>query len=450
VIPRSTSLIVVLAVGASACAARPRPVTAPAPAHHDYVYPSVPADLSRAFAQASRDHAAAWQALLGGDEAQSGRRFSAILRSTPGFYPSETALGYVALAARRNDAALEAFDHVLSRQAGYAPALAGRGEALLASGREADALAAFDAAVAADASLEAVKQRAELLRLRVVEQALGSARQLASEGKWPQAEAAYAHVLAVSPDNAVALGEAAAVERRLGKSQSAKAYAERALWNDPGDIRSALIVADVLVEEGRADEALAALERARDATPSGELDDRIAGLRARAAEAALPEEYRAIPESPQVTRAQLAALVGIRFGPLLGGAAPARTVLVTDARASWAQPWILKVVAAGIMDVYPNHTFEPQRRIDRAELAQVATRLLALAATQTGRRGDYGSAARAFSDIGPGHLAYPAASAAVAAGVMDVAEGGAFGPSLRATGPEAMATVRRLEELLRP
>lgn len=448
--PRSVALIVLLAASVAACAPRPRPVTAPAPAQHEYVYPSVPADLLQAFVQPSRDHAAAWQLLLAGQEAESGRRFSAILRRAPGFYPSETALAYVAVAARRNEAALDAFERVLSRQAAYPSALAGRGEALLALGREYDALSALDAAVAADPSLESVRQRAELLRLRLVEQGLGSARQLAREGMWAEAEAAYAHLLAISPDNAVALGEVADVERRLGKGQAAKAYAERALAADPGDVKAALVIADVLEGEGRADEALALVERVRRVTSSSELDSRISALRARADEAALPEQYRSLPGSPQVTRAQLAALVGIRFDRLLDAAAPSRTALVTDARGNWAQPWILRVVAAGIMDVYPNHTFEPQRWIDRAELAQVATRLLALGAGRTGRDGSSSPDPLTFTDVGPGHLAYPAASAAVAAGVMDVLDDGAFGPSRRATGAEAIETMTRLEERLRP
>jgi hypothetical protein len=52
-----------------------------------------------------------------------------------------------------------------------------------------------------------------------------------------------------------------------------------------------------------------------------------------------------------------------------------------------------------------------------------------------------------FSDMAPTHLAYPAASAAVASGVLTTLPDGSFQPSRIVTGAEATQTVRRLEEL---
>ena len=52
-----------------------------------------------------------------------------------------------------------------------------------------------------------------------------------------------------------------------------------------------------------------------------------------------------------------------------------------------------------------------------------------------------------FSDLSTSHLAYPAASAAVASGVMKAASENAFQPSRPVTGPEAIEAVSRLEAL---
>jgi hypothetical protein len=52
-----------------------------------------------------------------------------------------------------------------------------------------------------------------------------------------------------------------------------------------------------------------------------------------------------------------------------------------------------------------------------------------------------------FTDLQSGHLAYPAASTAVASGVMTTSPDGAFQPSLPVTGAEAIVMVERLKRL---
>ena len=52
-----------------------------------------------------------------------------------------------------------------------------------------------------------------------------------------------------------------------------------------------------------------------------------------------------------------------------------------------------------------------------------------------------------FSDLTASHLAYPAASAAVASGVMTVGTDNAFQPSRAITGAEAIDAVGRIEAL---
>ena len=57
------------------------------------------------------------------------------------------------------------------------------------------------------------------------------------------------------------------------------------------------------------------------------------------------------------------------------------------------------------------------------------------------------SARPRFSDLAPTHLAYPAASLAVGANVLQVGPGDAFQPSRAITGAEAVETVGKLETL---
>jgi hypothetical protein len=123
-------------------------------------------------------------------------------------------------------------------------------------------------------------------------------------------------------------------------------------------------------------------------------------------------------------------------------------VVVTDTRGNWAGPWILSVSRTAIMETYPNHTFQPQALVHRGDLAFAVSRALALIAAERPREAEAWRGARAgFPDLPPGHLSYPAASVAVQSGVMAAAEDGTFQLSRPVTGAEALAAIRKLEEL---
>ncbi len=100
------------------------------------------------------------------------------------------------------------------------------------------------------------------------------------------------------------------------------------------------------------------------------------------------------------------------------------------------------------MEVYPNHTFQPAAIVRRGDLAEAASRVLSLiAAEKPALASSWRSANRQFTDVPPAHLSYPAASVAVEAGVMQALEDGSFQLSRLVTGAEAVAAVKKLEDL---
>ena len=100
------------------------------------------------------------------------------------------------------------------------------------------------------------------------------------------------------------------------------------------------------------------------------------------------------------------------------------------------------------MEVYPNHTFQPHATVRRGDLAQAASRALALVAAERPRlAAAWRNSKRRFPDLNPGHPSYPAAALAVEAGVMTTAEDGSFALTRPVTGAEAVAAVRAIEEL---
>ena len=100
------------------------------------------------------------------------------------------------------------------------------------------------------------------------------------------------------------------------------------------------------------------------------------------------------------------------------------------------------------MDPFVNHTFQPRTAVRRVDLAQVVNRLLLKVAEVTPRQPHPWLSARVkFPDLNASHLAYPAASAAVASGVMSADANASFQPSRPVTGQEAIDVVNRIAAL---
>jgi tetratricopeptide (TPR) repeat protein len=441
-------LVAMVLVGAAGCGAKPvtAPVAPGAPHFPEFVFPAAPDGLAPA--DVTTHHESAWQLLQGGDAKAADREFTAILKLAPTFYPSEAGLGYAALARRDAGAAVAHFDKALAANPAYAAALAGKGDALLAQGRNDAALEAFEAAVAADSSLTALPPRIDALRFRQAQDVVANARKAADAGRFDEARRAYEGAIAASPDSAFLHRELAVVERRAGDTAAAVAQAQQAVKLDPGDTRALALIAEIYEGDKQWAKAADAYAAVNAIEPSEALVAKIDQMRQKAALELMPAEYQAIDGTPSVTRAQLAALIGVHLEDLLRRARGSNAVLTTDTRTSWAAPWIMAVTRAGVMDAFPNHTFQPSAMVRRGDLASAASRVLTLIAAEKPKLATKWRDARPrFSDLSPAHLSYPAAARSVSAGVMAPLEGETFQLARAVTGAEALDAVSKLEAL---
>ena len=447
VLRASIGALALVAVALAGCAKRPPVAPAPgAPRYPDFVEPVAP--TGTAPSEVIDSHAAGWQWLQAGDLRNAERNFSAVLKVAKDFYPSEAGLGYVALARKDEKAALAHFDRAVAVNPRYAPALAGRGDALLAAKQNAAALESFEAALAADPSLALLASRIEVLRFQAARSSVDAAQKAAAAGRLADARDAYVQAIAASPQSAFLYRELAGVERLDGRLDAALERAQKAVELDPNDARNLVALGETYEARQEYAKATDAFAGALAIEPSDALEDRIGDLRARAAFAAMPEEYKSIERSPAVNRAELAALLGVHLDDLIKSAGRRNAVVITDMRGSWAAPWIMSVARAGLMEAYPNHTFQPAALVRRGDLARAASHALALIAARNPKlAASWRDARRTFPDVSPGHLLYPAASLAVEAGVMTTLEQGTFQLSRPVTGPEALAAVKKLQGL---
>lgn len=439
------ALVLLTALGA-ACGRTVAPPVVTTPRFPDYIFPALP-DADPRLAGIVQDHDIAWRWFQAGDLVRAESGFQAVLERSPQFYPSETALGYVALARKDLEPSLERFDRVLQTHSSYVPALVGRGEALLALSREADALVAFESAVTLDPQLQRIARRVEVLRARALQENVASARRAAQANRLDEAAALYEKAIAASPDSAFLLRDLGDIEAKQGKTDQALARYRRAIEIDPSDAASRMRIGELLDAQGDLEGAMKMYSEAGELEPTAEVRRRMSALEARLAYLKLPAEYRAIPDAPTITRGDLASLIGVRLQTLLE-LAPAIPVVITDTRTHWAAEWIMATARAGVIEPYENHTFQPGTVVARSDLAQAVARLLKIVAgNQPQLLKDWQSRQQKMTDIGVSNLHYADASLSVAAGILPLADGGQFQLSRPVSGAEAIDAVSRVERL---
>jgi len=437
--------VVLLLLVSGACAKRVAPAVVTAPRHPDYIVPAVPPNASPAL-RGGIDRG--WQYLQAGDLRDAEREFGAAQKASPESPSADAGFGYLALARGHADDALPAFDRALARDPRYVSALVGRGYALVDLKREGDAVAAFELALKAEPTLTDLQARVDVLRFRATQDLLARAKTATDAGRLDDARVAYEQAITTSPDSAFLYRDLAAVERKAGVPDRAIEHLRRSLDLEPADARALVTLGELLEERGDLVTALSTFEAARAADASSVPASTIARLRDRVAALKLPEPYRAIPAAPRVTRADIAALVGVRLEALVSRAAE-RQVVITDIRGNWAQQWITSVVRAGIMDTLPNYEFAPQTVVRRGDLARTVSRLLTLLdGVKPGMSKRWENARVAVADVPPEHLSYPAVSVAAASGVMPL-DNGAFRLLDPVTGAEALDIISRIETLAR-
>lgn len=445
---RRAGLLAAVGLLAAACTVNPPPVVVSAPEYPDFPPLVAPAGLTPAAGVAERQDIA-WRRLQTGDLAGARRDYGAILQLQPGFYPAAAGLGYVAIAAHDYRTAAAEFETVLKADPRYRPALTGRADAAIAAGDDAAAIAALDAVLKVDPNDGAARNRLDVVRFRQVQHQIDAAHRARDAGRLDEARAALEAAMKAAPPGAVIYRELALVDLAKGDLGAAEDEARKATQSDASDAESWAALGAVLEKAGRSNDASDAYGKAFSLDPRPEWKARSEALHARADADAEPKSFRDLGSAPTVTRADVAAMIGLRLPTVLSKSPKHVTVVAIDARGSWAANWILQVTQAGVMDVFPNHTFQPATTVKRSTLAEVVSRLLTLMSSEQGTDlSRWRAVAPPFTDLPKGSPSYAAAAMAVASGAM-TAPANRFSASDPATGRDLVGAMTRLQQLLR-
>ncbi len=439
-------LAILLAAFAVSCAAPIAPVVT-TPRFPSYPVPDVPAGLAVGPTERAQ-HERAWQWLQAGEPRRAIAEFTRVLKRAPGLYPAEAGLGFAYLADRQYAEAAGRFELAVARNDAYLPAWVGQAEAQIALGRDADAIAAMKRILTLDPARTDIQSRLDLLRVRQVQTLVAEGRAARLDGRLDDARQRLTDALAGAPDSAIILLELAQVELAARAYDAAEAHARGAIAVQPNDAEGHATLGAVLDAQGRSGDAAAAFDQAVALEDRPEWRARSSALRQTVEQAGLPAEMGAIEGATTLTRAQVAAFIGIRLKALVDGAPRRVAAVATDVRTHWAEPWILPVTQTGIMDVFANHTFQPSAVVRRSDLARVAVELVTLAGSNRPVELARWRAERPqFEDVSATHLSYAPAALAVAAGAMATHDGSRFDPTSPATGADLAGVVARVAEL---
>jgi len=437
--PLRVALLVMAIALVSACAVKTAPPLPPTLKYPEFVYPAPAPPAAREAMAVDRG----WRFLQNDDVSGAEREFAGALKIAPDSAAAKAGEGYVSLARHDDMRALDHFDVALRGAPAYAPALVGRGLTLLSLNRDSDARVAFEAAMKADPSLTSLSARIDVLKFREIQNLIAAARNAMNAGRLDEARTAYQRAIAATPDSAVLYRELGMVERRSGNAPAALEQFNRAVMLDPADAVSLAQSGELLEERGDFAGAETAFRHAHNLDPSAGYDRKADAVVARNREAVLPAEYRALSAAPQITRGDLAALIGIRLEDLLRQA-PRTAEVITDTAGHWASAWITEVAAAAVMPPFDNHTFQPRAAVRRVDLAEAVNALLRIAGRTRPALQARIASRPTIPDVSTSHLNYPAVAASVSAGILPLVEGGRFDTERPVSGADAIAAIDRL------
>jgi len=104
-------------------------------------------------------------------------------------------------------------------------------------------------------------------------------------------------------------------------------------------------------------------------------------------------------------------------------------------------------VNLGIIDLFPNRSFQPNLEITRLELAKAASRILEILEMNENKTFSGTNSPVAIPDISSQNVFYPMISKTLSTGVLTLDADGRFHPSRSVSGAEVLSLVNRLKEI---
>jgi tetratricopeptide (TPR) repeat protein len=421
----------------SACAPKPAPVAEPAA--------DLPNPLQGIELAPNPDYQSGYAEYLRGDQKKARQKFFTVLQNAPDYYPANLALAYSYMAENNIEYAESYTRKAIETNQDYAQAHFLLSNILEGQQKYTSALEHLNEVARINPQYRGLGQAQNILKLKATEQYLNQGRELAETN--PEEALRYlkaAHNMA--PEVSQIPVEIATILLKQNNCREAVDYLRIAIENSPEDLAVKNQLADCLLQLEDYQQAKLLYEEIALQMPSdAAIQQRLDEIKKRIFIENLPAEYQSIPQAPEITRAQLAAYLAVNLETLQKYRSENQQIVV-DIIQHWAQSYIQKMVSLGIMDVYPNRTFQPNQPVTKLELAKVASRILEI--VELSGKGQFPvNPQLIIPDIPPGHLYYRLVARPLSAQVISLDGDERFHASRRVSGAEAMSVVNKLKAL---
>ena len=388
----------------------------------------------------------AWKDLRTGRTDRAAKEFARLGPESP---VSHLGSGFLALQAKDLEAAEQGFRQALKIDPELVLAYVGLAQVALAGGDDEQAYSRYREILKREPEHPWAKPRFEALREAKTEELTALGRQEAETGSLEAAKKAYLSALFYSPESVEANLELARIYWKEKNAASAALHYRAASAGAPKDKGILKEYAEALYEDQQYGRSLEVYEQLAEADPRDKaVKDRVESLKNKLGIYELPSLYNDIPASQAISREDLAALIAVKLRKVLDGGET--SPIFVDIGTSWASRFIVKVAGLGIMESYDNHTFQPKKLINRAELAETLVRLVNYLKNKGYRfTAQMEPDKIQISDVPPENYFRAPIVQIVAYQIMDLGPGRTFRPEAVVGGQEAVAALDVIEELMK-
>jgi Tfp pilus assembly protein PilF len=396
-----------------------------------------------------------WAKFLRGDSRGAEKQFGKLLKKAGNareridLSPVKTALGYALLFDRKFSQAEENFLASLKERPGYRQALLGLAHLYYIRGDWMGAYVQFQKTLALFPGEPFLKANLDSVRRRMIETVTEKAEGMKKQGNPDGAVEVYEKALRVAGQDGRILFALSRLYGEKGDSDKSLSLLKQAVEAEPSLTAWRMVLAEAYEQRGELENAEAVYRQVLDEEPANaEAARRYSALREKRRAEAIPPGIQDFASKERVTRAEMAVLLYTRIPEIAASTRATGTVVVTDIYNHWARSYIQDIIARNIMEVYTNHTFNPDAPVKRYDLALACAAILNLF-RHSGLLSETRGSIPPIVDVPEEHLLYKTVKEVLQYKVMDRLPDGTFGLYEPVDGKTLAEAVDRLRALVK-
>ncbi|MGB7296730.1 MAG: tetratricopeptide repeat protein [Candidatus Aminicenantales bacterium] len=294
------------------------------------------------------------------------------------------------------------------------------------------------------------KEIYESLKTQKTELAIETARAAIARGDTGSGKESYLRALHYSPESIPAHLALARLYRDEDRLSNALVHMKAASSIEPDNIGILNAYAETLAEAGDYEQSLEIYQKILGLdTGNKQAQERIENLKNRLGIVEIPSLYNEIPLARAITREDLAALLAVKLKDVLGDTSSQPPIMI-DISTSWASKFIIKATSLRLLEVHPNHAFQPKRPVNREELAMTLLKVIHHLEGQGHKFiPQIPLEMIQIRDIAPDHYSYRTISQILSYQVMELYPDKTFRPDLTVSGADAVRTFDIMLALVR-